>query len=163
VTDPVSTPAERSGDVVAGLVEYYRRAARRMQGLPAYNPALDVEAVGFRSHDGGGQTGVIVTPWFMNLTTLPSPADRTTWRKGGVARLAFPSGRYDFTVSEADDNGLIATCSLFSLMHDFTDQAAARDAALAAVTALFEPEPPAPRPTTPKPSPQLSRRRFLGG
>jgi hypothetical protein len=65
-------------------------------------------------------------------------------------------------VSEAEENGLIATCSLFSLMHDFADQAAARDAAVAAVTALFEPEPPAP-PAAPKPSPQLSRRRFLGG
>jgi [NiFe] hydrogenase assembly HybE family chaperone len=161
VTDTMVTPAGLPADAVPGLVEYYRRAARRMLGLPAYNPALEVEAVGFRTHDDR-QTGVIVTPWFMNLTSLPASRDLATWRKGAVARLEFPSGQYDFMVSEAEENGLIATCSLFSLMHDFADQAAARDAAVAAVTALFEPEPPAP-PAAPKPSPQLSRRRFLGG
>lgn len=149
--------------VVARLVDYYRQAATSMQGLPICNPALAVEAVGFREHDGR-HVGVIVTPWFMNLTVLPSPADLATWRQGQLARVAFPSGSYDFVVSEAGADGLIATCSLFSPMHDFSDHADARAAALAAVEALFEPE-QEPRPTSvaPPSAPAMSRRGFLRG
>jgi [NiFe] hydrogenase assembly HybE family chaperone len=146
---------------VARLVAYYERAARNMQGLPMYNAALAVEAVGFREHDGR-LVGVIVTPWFMNLTLLPSSADLQPWRKGATARVPFPSGQYDFAVGDAGENDLIATCSLFSLMHDFADQAAARGAALAAAEALFEP--PAPtQDVKPRSSPAMSRRRFLRG
>ncbi|HET7203817.1 MAG TPA: [NiFe]-hydrogenase assembly chaperone HybE [Steroidobacteraceae bacterium] len=148
-------------DAVARLVDYYRQAADAMQGLPICNPALAVEAVGFRAHDGR-HVGVIVTPWFMNLTVLPSAADLTVWRPGQLARLAFPSGLYDFVVSEAGDDGLIATCSLFSPMHDFADHADARAAALAAVDALFERE-SAPKPVGDSPAPAISRRRFLRG
>lgn len=146
---------------VGRLVAYYERAARNMQGLPMYNAALSVEAVGFREHEGR-LVGVIVTPWFMNLALLPSPADLEAWRKGSPARVSFPSGEYDFMVGDAGDNGLIATCSLFSLMHEFADHAAARDAALAAAEALFES--PAPtKPVEPRTPPSISRRRFLRG
>jgi [NiFe] hydrogenase assembly HybE family chaperone len=143
------------------LVDYYRRAAIGMHGLPICNPALAVESVGFREHQGR-QVGVIVTPWFMNLTVLPAPADLQTWRAGALTRLALPSGAYDFVVSEAGDTGLIATCSLFSLMHDFSDAEAARLAAQAAADALFEPTTPTP-PVEPPPARTFSRRRLLGG
>jgi [NiFe] hydrogenase assembly HybE family chaperone len=143
------------------LVDYYERASRRMQGMPVCNPNLVVESVGIREFDGR-RVGVIVTPWFMNLTILPSPADLATWRAGAVARIAFPFGLYDFDVSEAGDNGLIATRSLFSMMHEFADQDSARVAARAAIDALFEPAAPE-RPSTPKTAPALSRRKFLGG
>ena len=146
---------------IAKLVDYYERAARTMRGLPMYHAALAVEAVGFREHEGR-LVGVIVTPWFMNVTVLPSAADLDTWRKGSIASLAFPSGRYDFAIGDAGDNGLIATCSLFSLMHDFADQPAARGAALAAAEALHDP-PASPQPVESKPSRAISRRRFLRG
>jgi len=149
-----------SAVALARLVDYYERAARNMQGLPMFHPALEVEAVGFREHEGR-LVGVIVTPWFMNLAVLPSPADGDTWRKGSIARVSFPSGTYEFSIGDAGENGLVATCSLFSLMHDFADHAAARDAALAAAEALFEP--PSPRAAEPKASPAMSRRRFLRG
>ena len=146
---------------VGRLVAYYERAARNMQGLSMYNAALSVEAAGFREHEGR-LVGVIVTPWFMNLALLPSPADLEAWRKGTLARVSFPSGEYDFMVGDAGDSGLIATCSLFSLMHEFADHAAARDAALAAAEALFES--PAPtKPVEPRTPPSISRRRFLRG
>lgn len=148
-------------DPVARLVDYYRDSARRMQDMPVYNPALAVEAVGFREHLGR-QVGVIVTPWFMNLTVLPSPQDLGTWQAGEVTRLALPSGRYDFVVSEAGDNGPIATCSLFSPMQDFSDREAARVAALAAADALFEPD-TLDHPAERKPAPTMSRRKLLGG
>jgi [NiFe] hydrogenase assembly HybE family chaperone len=166
MTGQSATPAGETGttsaaDVVGRLVEYYRRASTRMQGLPMYNPRLEAEAVGFRERDGR-RVGVIVTPWFMNLTVLPSARDLATWRKGAITRLDFPSGRYDFVVSEAEENGLIATCSLFSLMHDFADHETARAAALAAADALFESDAPRP-PEPPKPSPVMSRRKLFGG
>ena len=145
------------------LVAYYGRAARNMQGLPMCNPALSVEAVGFREHEHAGRlVGVIVTPWFMNLTLLPSPVDLEAWRKGSLTRVSFPSGEYDFVIGDAGENGLIGTCSLFSLMHAFADHAAARGAACAAAEALFEP--PAPPPAAqPRAAPAISRRRFLRG
>ena len=145
---------------VERLVEFYAQAARNMASLPICNAALAVEAVGFREH-AGREVGVVVTPWFMNLVVLPSPADAAAWRRGELARLAFPSGAYDFVVGEAAGE-FVASCSLFTLMHDFLDANAARAAALAAADALFEPgSPPAPEPT--KSAPMLSRRRFFGG
>jgi [NiFe] hydrogenase assembly HybE family chaperone len=152
---------EAATETLARLIDDYRQAAVSMQGLPMYNPALAVEGVGFREHLGR-QVGVVVTPWFMNLTVLPAPADSAMWRNGGTATIAFPSGLYDFVVSETRGMGPIATCSLFSPMHDFGDHETARATALAAVDALFEPPAP-PKPAEPKPTPQLSRRRFLGG
>ena len=142
-------------DAVQQLANAYRRASLKVKGLPIYNPTLAVEAVGFRLHEGR-HAGVMVTPWFMNLTVLPSEADRDAWVKGRTTRLAFPSGAYDFTVGEVPDAGLVATCPLFSSMADFTDHDAAQLAAAAAASALFEPE-------APDPAPVVSRRQLLGG
>jgi [NiFe] hydrogenase assembly HybE family chaperone len=159
---PSGAQADASGDdAVDRLVEHYRCVAVRMQGLPMYHPALAVEAVAFRAHDGR-HVGVMVTPWFMNLTALPSATDRSTWQRGQVARLDFPSGVYEFVVSEAGEFGLVATRSLFPLMHEFSDAAAARAAARAAAETLFEPDPP-PAAATPQSAPVISRRKFLRG
>ncbi|MGI9245167.1 MAG: [NiFe]-hydrogenase assembly chaperone HybE [Steroidobacteraceae bacterium] len=145
-------------DAVQRVADAYRRAALKVKGMPIYNPTLAVEAVGFREHDGR-QVGVMVTPWFMNLTVLPGDADLALWVAGGTTRLAFPSGAYDFVVSELHGVGLIGTCSLFSTMLEFTDHEAAQLAALAAVGALLQPETPAP----PQAPPVVSRRTLLGG
>ena len=142
-------------DAVQNLANAYRRAALSMKGLPIYNPTVAVEAVGFRNYDGR-EVGVMVTPWFMNITVLPSEADRPVWINGGTLRLSFPSGVYDFMVSDLPDVGLIASCSLFSPMSDFTDHEAAQIAAVAAADALFQVEEPEPAPT-------VSRRQLLGG
>jgi [NiFe] hydrogenase assembly HybE family chaperone len=144
-------------DAVQNLANAYRRAALKVKGLPIYNPTLAVEAVGFREHDGR-QVGVIVTPWFMNLTALPSEQDQAVWVSGGTVRLAFPSGAYDFAVNELHDIGLIGCCSLFSTMTEFTDHEAARLAAQTAADGVFEAEKPEP-----KPDPAISRRQLLGG
>jgi [NiFe] hydrogenase assembly HybE family chaperone len=142
-------------DSVNNLANAYRRAALKVKGLPIYNPTLAVEAVGFREHEGR-QVGVIVTPWFMNLTILPSSADLATWVDGGTARIAFPSGQYDFVVGDLHGIGLIGTCSLFSTMTEFTDHEAAQVAAKSVADALFQTEqPPAP--------PVVSRRQLFGG
>ena len=142
-------------DSVQRLANAYRRAALKVKGLPIYNPTIAVEAVGFREYEGR-QVGVIVTPWFMNLTALPSEGDLKVWLAGRSTMLGFPSGAYEFTVTDLQDVGLIATCSLFSTMLDFTDHEAAQLAAKTVADAVFEPEQPAPAPT-------VSRRQLLGG
>ena len=91
-------------DAVNNLANAYRRAALKVKGMPIYNPTLAIEAVGFREHEGR-QVGVMVTPWFMNLTVLPSPADLAMWADGSSTRLAFPSGAYDFVVTDLHDVG----------------------------------------------------------
>ncbi len=140
---------------VARVANAYRRVALTMKGLPIYNPTLAVEAIGFREHEGR-HVGVVVTPWFMNLTVLPSDADQGVWVSGGTVRLAFPSGQYDLLVGELPEFGLVGTCALFSPMSEFTDHEAAQVAARAAADALFQPEEPPPAPT-------YSRRQLLGG
>lgn len=142
-------------DPVTRLVNYYRHAAMHMMGMPIYNPTLAVEAIGFRE-DQGRHTGVMVTPWFMNLTVIPSADELQTWIDGGKVRLSFPSGAYDFTVYDLPEFGLIGYCSLFSTMTEFTDHEAAQLAAQAAADGLFSVDEPEPRPT-------LSRRQLLGG
>jgi len=140
---------------VVQLANAYRRAALSMKGLPIYNPTLAVEAIGFREVEGR-HAGIVVTPWFMNLTVIPSQADLALWVVGGTVRTRFLSGQYDLLVSELPDFGLVATCSLFSPMNDFTDHEAAQVAAAAAADALHVPE-------EPEPSPTVSRRALLGG
>jgi len=151
----IGNASESSDDAVQDLANAYRRAALKVKGMPIYNPTLAVEAVGFRLYEGR-QVGVIVTPWFMNLTVLPSAEDQTAWVAGGSVRLVFPSGAYDFVVTNLDGVGLVGACSLFSTMFEFTDHEAAQLAATTIAEAVFEPEQPAPAPV-------VSRRQLLGG
>ncbi|MGB8327279.1 MAG: [NiFe]-hydrogenase assembly chaperone HybE [Steroidobacteraceae bacterium] len=151
-----------SDDPVERAIGAYRRIAATMRGLPIYNPGLIVDAVGFRTQDDGRRVGIVVTPWFMNLTALPAESDRRDWAPGQTRRLAFPSGEYDFHIGELEECGLIASCSLFSPMNDFTDHEAARLAAVAAIEALFQPDPQdaiaAPAPA----AAPVTRRALLG-
>ena len=157
---------ERKGSAAPALLDQliatYRDAATRMQALPHFNAALDVEAVGFREH-GGRHVGVVITPWFMNLTVLPSAEEQAAWRVGSTTRLEFPSGPYDLVVSDAGTAGPIATTSLFALMQDFADPTAARATATAALAALFEPLAPPPSPGLPMAARVFSRRKLFGG
>jgi len=169
---------------------FCRILAERMQDMPLNNDKLGVQAVGFRRWEGRW-LGVLITPWFMNLVLLPDePARwqplpmRETWG------YAFPAGVFDFLGNEEPGFGPFQTCSLFSPMFDFADDAGARATALAALDALFDPgvrqvaddprlpgnapSPEAAAPTAAVAEPALtpaagadtvdpSRRRFLGG
>jgi [NiFe] hydrogenase assembly HybE family chaperone len=110
------------------------------QGLPFLNPALRVEAVGFRRRDGRW-LGVLITPWFMNLMLLPDvPASWHHVRYGDTVSYPFPSGVFEFISAREADLGDYQICSLFSPMFDFADQDGARATALAVLTALFDAE-----------------------
>lgn len=146
-----------ASDVVRAFA---RIAATRMAGLPLNNPALAVEACGFRRWNGLW-LGVLVTPWAINLMLLPGgnpdfrrlgPDRRQTW--------AFPSGEYAFHGAEDDALGAYQACSLFSPAFEFACQEDARQAAQAALQALFVPEDSADPRAVARP---MSRRDFLGG
>ncbi len=126
---------------VAKLVAAYETVARqRMRDLPIYNRKLKVEAVGFRSW-GDCLIGVLITPWFMNVTLLPSRnKDWSALQEGAQIGWALPSGRYTFVVGQLEDFGTLQSCSLFSPMHMLQEQLAARLAAKAAIDALLQPE-----------------------
>jgi [NiFe] hydrogenase assembly HybE family chaperone len=121
------------------LTSAFREVAERMEGLGFANPALEVEAVAFEPWQGHW-LGVMVTPWFMNLVLLPR--DRSQWQPlplRGKRKLHFAAGVYEFIGADDPAIGEHQTCSLFSPMHDFEDQAAARMVARLAREALFDP------------------------
>jgi [NiFe] hydrogenase assembly HybE family chaperone len=154
-------------DPTAGLEALYREADGRMRGLPVHNPALRVQAVGFAPWQGHW-LGVVVTPWFMNLTIAPGHA--AAWKSlpvGGKRRLRFPAGDYEFIGSKDPQFGEFQTCSLFSPMQDFADHDTASLVARLALEALLDPAnaEPAPPPPAEDPAarPLLSKRDFLRG
>jgi [NiFe] hydrogenase assembly HybE family chaperone len=121
------------------LTAAFRAAAARMEGLAFVNPALEVEAVGFAPWQGHW-LGVMVTPWFMNLTL--AAADPAAWQPlvpGAKRRYRFPAGDYEFIGAHDAALGDYQVCSLFSPMERFEDHAAARLVAQLARDALFDP------------------------
>jgi [NiFe] hydrogenase assembly HybE family chaperone len=125
------------------LTRVFRRiAASGMATLPLSNPALDVEAAGFRQTGNGHWLGVLITPWAMNLLLLP--ASRASWpdKAAGETQIwRFPSGAYEFIVAAEEELGVYHLCSLFSPPHQFTSQAAARQTACAVLAGLYTPAP----------------------
>jgi [NiFe] hydrogenase assembly HybE family chaperone len=120
------------------LVESFRLAYQRMQGLAFVNPALAVEAVAFAPWQGHW-LGVLVTPWFMNL--ILAPRDASVWtplKPGERRRYPFPAGAFDFIGAMDDVAGEYQMCSLFSPLLHFDDQETARLVAGLAREALFD-------------------------
>jgi [NiFe] hydrogenase assembly HybE family chaperone len=111
---------------------------QRMTDVPMLNPALGVEAVGFREWQGRS-LGVMITPWFMNLMLLPGDGDDWSALSSGAIELhAFPSGRYEFIVGDEDEIGPYQMCSLFSPVFEFADHEAAVATARAVMDAVMD-------------------------
>lgn len=110
----------------------------RMRDVPLVNPALQVEAIGFRLHEGR-PIGVLISPWFMNIVQLPAQGEDWSDLHPGVKEvLTFPSGEYEFIHNTRETTGGFKACSLFSPMEDFPTQAQAVDVAKAIMLALFD-------------------------
>lgn len=114
----------------------------RMLDVPVCNPALQVEAVGFR-HWEKFYLGVMITPWFMNLMLLPVDQDAEgngSWnaQQGSKQIHVFPSGRYEFIHGEEEGVGRYQVCSLFSPMQDFKSHQAAVDTATLILAELMK-------------------------
>jgi [NiFe] hydrogenase assembly HybE family chaperone len=151
-TEP-STPAPPAGGDPAQtgerLAAAFRRIHReRMAGLPILHPSLQVAVVGGRRWQGHW-LGVLVTPWCMNLVLVPAAGSTLAQDAEGTTRLLdFPAGRFELTASDVEGIGTMATCSLFSPMHAFGDQAAAETTAREVMSELFEPTLPGVTPST---------------
>lgn len=133
-------------------------AVTRMADLPICNPALQVEALGFRRTGDGHWAGAMLTPWAINLLCLPGEAANWPDLKACSKHVwCFPSGDYEFTVAEEERLGNYHLCSLFSPALEFETHAQAQLTALAAAHALFA----APVAAV-EPAAGPSRRAFLG-
>jgi [NiFe] hydrogenase assembly HybE family chaperone len=124
----------------ARLLDAYRAvAAGDMSALPGFNPALTLEAVGFRDWEGHG-LGVLIAPWFMNLILLPGPDDDWTGidpREGCEWKL--PTELIVFHPCDLAGPGLHLTAPLFTDLSAFPDQDTARAVAREVMRQLFEP------------------------
>lgn len=109
-----------------------------MRDVPICNPALRVEAHGFRQREDGHWVGVMITPWAINLLCLPGRTEgwpplpacaKHDWQ--------FPSGNYEFTVAEEARLGVYHLCSLFSPALDLPSHEQAQLTARATLSALF--------------------------
>ncbi len=142
VLQHVVVPAGASADAVAQRVQqaFADLQATRMQDLPFLNPALRVEAVGFRVWEGR-YLGILITPWFMNLLLLPQdPAQWRHVRYGDSIAYQLPAGVFEFISARESQIPDYQSCSLFSPMFEFGDQEGARATAIAALDALFAAE-----------------------
>jgi [NiFe] hydrogenase assembly HybE family chaperone len=109
---------------------------QRMQGLPFINAELSVEAIGFRQFETF-EIGVLITPWFMNLTLLPGADVDASIDQGRKIKVIFPGGEVDFTTAQDDELGLYFSAVLFSSVENIPDQATARELALEVMNELF--------------------------
>ena len=136
-------------------IAFERVARTRMADMPFLNPALRVEAVGFRVWQGQW-LGVLVTPWSINVLLLPWSAQWPRLPTGAERFVDMPAGRFRFAAGFDPGLGEYHACSLFSPALEFADHAAARATAVAALDALLDPATDsAARPRT------YSRREFL--
>jgi [NiFe] hydrogenase assembly HybE family chaperone len=123
------------------LESVFRRIEQeRMRDLSFCNPALQVSAVGFQVWNDD-YLGVLLTPWFMNLMLLPrEPQALEGDIIGSKCTRVFPSGRYEFILSEEAELGRYLVCSLFSPVFEFEDQQTALSVARLSLEGLMAEE-----------------------
>ena len=135
-------------------------ADTRMRGVPVQNLHLRVQAVDFASHLYDGEErllGVLVTPWFMGLVRLPLSTQAPALAVGHKCLLPFGAQQFEFIGANEAGIGAYESCSLFSPMFEFADQAAAVDTAAEVLKLLRQPAPKSDTPSVP------GRRGFLLG
>lgn len=123
------------------LHTHFNSVALRMADLPMYNPVLEVACVGFQPY-AEREIGVLVTPWCMNLILFPAKSD--CWAAWGEAEIGnkqmivLPSGQYEGIFGWNELTGGFISCSLFSPMFEFSEQAIAVATAEEVMNALFD-------------------------
>jgi [NiFe] hydrogenase assembly HybE family chaperone len=106
---------------VLALIELFQRIDAGMRDLPIYNGKIAIEAVGFRVFRDAELLGVVLTPWFMNLITLPiEPAPMDMAEIGRTVRVMLPAGERAFVVGGDEMIGLYRAHSLHSPVLNFT-------------------------------------------
>ncbi len=134
-------PGEEEQRLVAALQVIERE---RMASLPLLNRALEVAVVGFSQwggRDSSLRLGVVVTPWFMNLTLL-AQGEESPWQQRSVGErieLTVGEEEFRFVVNEVDGYGRCLTHALYSPMHQFASQTDALDVAESLISRLTRP------------------------
>jgi [NiFe] hydrogenase assembly HybE family chaperone len=133
-------PAQRDRpDPSSALVRRFEAIWQtQMQGVPLLNPALRVQAVGFRPW-AEHWLGMLVTPWFMNLLLLPRcPAAWADVPERASRHHVFPAGVFEFIGCQDAVIGNHLACSLFSPMFEFGTHTGAVQTAEASLQLLFQ-------------------------
>lgn len=121
---------------IAALVKRFDDIAQTtMREIPLARGDLSVEAVGFALHDGVW-TGVLITPWAMNLLRLPNEYHTPTANVGDKHTHTIGSTVFEFMQAFDGVLGGYETCSLESPLTSCTNQIQAREIALAVLTQL---------------------------
>ncbi len=129
----------RNPQAVAEFLEQTFECIHReaMQGIPILNPAIGVQALGFREYQGR-VLGVLITPWLMNLVMLPGEGeDWSGMELGHKQPHRFPSKTFKFMVNEIDGIGPCQTHSLYSPMYVFASHEQAVNVAQAFLDTLM--------------------------
>jgi len=152
-----------ASDPSAVVERTYARIQREcMDGLPILHAALAVQAVDFEEW-AGHWLGIVVTPWCMSVLLVPGATGEWVMPRVQQRRIVpFPFGSLAFLGSEATELGEYQTCSLFSPMERFPNQAEAVEAASATLRALRAPATQTKAAGPPADETDGARRRFLG-
>jgi [NiFe] hydrogenase assembly HybE family chaperone len=125
---------------VLALIEVFQRIDAGMQDLPIYNDKIAIEAIGFRPFGDAEILGVVLTPWFMNLITLPiEPAPMKMAEIGRTVRTMLPAGERAFVVGGDELIGHYKAHSLHSPVLNFTLSGQARAEAQRMLALLMTP------------------------
>lgn len=109
----------------------------RFAGVPAINPALQVEPRGFRRW-GNDWIGIMITPWSVFAVYAAGNAAGWEHAAAGMTRLVeLPGGDFPFKVIEDDEAGLYAALSLMSPASALADQETARSFADTCIGAML--------------------------
>ena len=127
---------------VLALIELFQRIDAAMRDLPIYNDKIAIEAIGFRLFGDAELLGVVLTPWFMNLITLPiEPVPMKMAEIGRTVRVMLPAGERAFVVGGDERIGLYKAHSLHSPVLNFTLPGQARAEAQRMLALLMTPPP----------------------
>ena len=134
-----------SGDLddhprVLALIELFQRIDAGMRDLPIYNEKVAIETIGFRPFGDAALLGVVLTPWFMNMITLPiEPAPMNMAEIGRTVSIELPAGKRAFVVGGDEMVGLYRAHSLHSPVLNFTLPGQARAEAKRILAMLMTP------------------------
>jgi len=162
-TDPRSeaVAAQQPGRVAVLVASFTRIGQESMQGLPFYNEALSVEAIGFERL-GEGWLGALITPWFMNLMFVsdqPIPYAETA--NGEKRTIELPGGPVKFLCGGTEDFGMFHAHSIASPMDVYKSQNQARAAARRALASVRTPPEAEPARASSAAQPVVSRRTLF--
>jgi [NiFe] hydrogenase assembly HybE family chaperone len=106
---------------VQALIGLFQRIDAAMRDMPIYNGKIAIEAIGFRPFGEGELLGVVLTPWFMNMITLPiEPVPMGMAEIGRAVSVELPAGKRAFAIGGDEAIGLYKAHSLHSPVLNFT-------------------------------------------